>query len=306
MSYKKIKPMVAIMVATVLIGGNNHNLLASEEVYYTNDNGLSLTYNEYVKLNEIVSDSFIDYLTEDEYEYILYNVTEEEVQIETVIVETVETVDLKGNVVSVDTYITEDEYLDKINMTNVALCSLDTWEDSVQTEMKKLTLEFTSVGGSTKTALLKCEWLSLPKCRSFDVIGMRVTDKSLTIDIAGITSNILGKQIYDGKTIKYTSNSDNMKYLKNGLGLSMNIVDDVSSSLKCEFSVTFGTAAKDFDVYGSYQHAVKNVSLWTSKQYSMSSSGMGGVFKFSNIFAKDVYDKTPGLHICGDIDDYLD
>ncbi len=99
------------------IGGNNHNLLASEEVYYTNDNGLSLTYNEYVKLNEIVSDSFIDYLTEDEYEY-----------------------------------------------------------------------------------------------------------------------------------------------------LSMNIVDDVSSSLKCEFSVTFGTGVNDFDVY----------------------------------------DKTPGLHICGDIDDYLD
>ena len=49
-------------------------------------------------------------------------------------------------------------------------------------------------------------------------------------------------------------------------------------------------------VYGSYQHAVYNVSLIDSKSYTISGAGLGYVFNFATA-VEDLYDGMGGVDI---------
>jgi hypothetical protein len=298
-----IKKILSTVVASIAFIGlvSSVSLAGESKTYYQNDKGLSLSESEYQDLNELLSESAIDYLSEKEYMYIKKNVTLKDVASETIIIQTVETVDDKGKVSTKDECISEKEYNDKVNLRSASVYSMSDWKDQVITPMKKITLEYVNVEASKKKAVLTCEWLSIPQCKSFDVLAMRVNQASLTANIKG-TNNVEGKQYYDGNVITYSYKNGNIKYLSNGLGLSTNIVDTTSRSLKCSLSVIFATGADPFTVYGSYQHAVNNISLSQSQSYTISSSGMGGVINFSSsVWNK--YDKTPGLVINGGLSD---
>ena len=88
----------------------------------------------------------------------------------------------------------------------------------------------------------------------------------------------------------------------------MNIVDSTKKSLVCSFEVTFATKQGDnsekkpFFVYGSYQHAVSNVSLSESQDYELHYLGLGHVIYFDDDVI-DEYDDTPGLEVFGSIYD---
>lgn len=172
---------------------------------------------------------------------------------------------------------------------------------TVTTAMKKITMEMYNVQPSAKTVSLTCEWLAIPQCKSFDVIAFRINKPSVTLNFDN-TTNVQGYQYYDGKKINYPYSSDNIKYFSNGLGVSMNIVDSTSKSLVCTFKTTFGIGDDSLMVFGSYQHAVENVTLAQSQKYTLHTLGLGNVIYFSDsIIGK--YDRTPGLEVIGSTGD---
>lgn len=163
-----------------------------------------------------------------------------------------------------------------------------------QTSSKKLVIEVIQVDGSTKKVRLTNRWLKLPKVRSYDVMALRVTDTS-----NDFKPGFSAVQQYDGKEIKYSQNGDNVRqpgsFLSyRGIGVSMNIVDSVSSSLSNTMAITILNRNDKTTVYGTYQHATSKVTLAQSKDYDITAGGLGNVLKFSSSVASK-YDGMQGV-----------
>lgn len=280
----------------------------SKEIVYSNELGLTLTENEFNYVTKYIDADSLDVFSEKEMNYVMSdvekNISEPEV---TYVKTTYKEVNGKQQIVN-EEYISEQEMRDTLNMNNVKLSEVSTFaledrEDTVTTNMKKIKMEMYSVEASVKKVQLICTWLSIPKTKSFDVVAFRPGSASASVDTSD-TDNVVGYQYHDDDKIKYKYTSNNIKYTDSGLGLSTNIVNDVSKTLKVKFSASFLTSAPTFKVYGTYQHATSDVTLNKSQKYSISSSGMGKVLKFKSGVASK-YDNTPGLVVTGSLDDYL-
>ncbi len=271
-------------------------VLAQENVYYTNEKGATLTEEQYNYL--------IDYFDEDT----LYTMTVEQIDLikdnrnltvttETKYVRTDEVYDTTGVLLEVEnTEVTEDEAL---NYEENNLISTYAWNITYQTTMKKLYMQVVSGSTSQKIVTITNTWLSLPNVRSFDVIAIRPETNSMSINVN--SDLISGYQKWDGNVISYDINSSNLKKSstfngKGGIGISMNIVDDVSSSLVNSMTVNFLCSNKEFEVYGTYQHATTDVTLSQSQNYSFNSSGYGGVLNFASS-VKSKYDNMNGVYL---------
>lgn len=155
---------------------------------------------------------------------------------------------------------------------------------SVITEYKKL-----AITTSNNIVNLTLEWKNMPKYRSYDVIAIRGENVNFN------TSGILGTQFYNNDNINYTSQTKNTKVYSNGVGISMNLVDNASSytlELKASYTKTNANAK----IYGSYQHAQTNVTLAQSQKYTISSNGYGSVVQFDSD-VKKYYDGMNGVSI---------
>lgn len=289
-------------------------ILGAEIAYYSNDKGMRLSYKEYKYITQYVKEEHLSFYNQDEIDYLLKHVDIDGVETEIKYVKT--TINALTNECIAEVYMTEEEIMDEYNCQNMDLnamtyssrstsaYSLDGRTDKVTTNMKSIEMVMSNVGASSRKVTLTCTWLSLPKTRSFDVIAFRVDSKAVILS-STVANNIEGKQIYDGKEVVYTSSTKNLKNCSNGFGVSMNIADNVSKTLKMYLSANIaGTenSGNPFTVYGTYQHATKDVSLKDSQKYSLSSSGMGGVLKFGWLI-KSKYDDTPGLVVKGSIYD---
>lgn len=271
-------------------------VFAQEIVYYTNEKGATLTEEQYNYL--------IDFFDEDT----LYTMTMEQINLikdmrdltvttETKYVRTDEIYDITGNLLDVDNNeVTEEEAL---NYEEDSLISTYAWNITYQTTMKKLYMKVVSGSTSTKIVTITNTWLSLPNVRSFDVIALRPETNSMSINVN--SDLISGYQKWDGNVISYDINSSNLKKSstfngKGGVGISMNIVDDVSSSLVNSMTVYFLCSNSDFEIYGTYQHATSDVTLAQSQNYSFKSSGYGGVLDFASS-VKSKYDNMNGVYL---------
>lgn len=108
---------------------------------------------------------------------------------------------------------------------------------------------------------------------------------------------IYGCQESDADTTFYYTNSNNLKKTSKGLGLSMNLHNNASSSLGMELYI-YSPNALGNNVYGTYQHARhSNATLAISKSYSFSSSGLGGVVYFSNSTYRSYYDEMQEVSV---------
>lgn len=123
-------------------------------------------------------------------------------------------------------------------------------------------------------------WQSTPYIKSFDVVGVRVAN-----------SNILsiGSALVSGNN--YSKTYSNSQSFNNGFGFSVSVPN--TSNIKT--TLTFVTN-KNGTAYGTYQHAMSNVSEQVSKQYTIGSGGFGNVFLF-NGNARTVYDNAVGVDI---------
>lgn len=125
-------------------------------------------------------------------------------------------------------------------------------------------------------------FLNNPSVRSYDVMGARFSGTSLYNQ--NITTQVRSSS---GTTV-----SSNYQYFNNGFGNSVKLPDNGSNIIIQQKFYVNPTGT----VYASYQHAIKSVSLSTSKMYFISMTGYGGVFTFTGS-AINSYDATTGVDI---------
>lgn len=133
---------------------------------------------------------------------------------------------------------------------------------------------------------LEADWYTIPKVKSFDVLAVRWDNSVTVFDTDGV-------QLTDAGRTEYSTNGKNTKKTSKGVGISMNLYDDAKTDIHLTMFVisdnSFG-----YNVYGTYQHAVNNISLATSQSYTFGSSGLGGVLVYSNGYSK-YFDNMTGL-----------
>lgn len=183
-----------------------------------------------------------------------------------------------------DTYqtieISEEEYM---NVDEIMLLS-----DNIVTEYKKMTIR-TNLG----IVFLTVDWKKMPVYRSYDVIALRGENVSFT------SSNYSGTQkfVKDGisKAVLYDSTSPNLKVFSNGLGVSMNLVDD-ATAYTLTLSVPYKKTGNNATIYGTYQHSQADITLVQSQKYTIGVGGYGNVLKFDNS-VKSFFDNMSGVSI---------
>lgn len=172
----------------------------------------------------------------------------------------------------------------------VGNCTLPAYmyNDCYETNAKRLTLTYYTYPES-KIGVINT-WKTLPSIKSYDTIGV-YHDGKFTVTSAN------GWQYYDDNSQYYSYNGTNMKNDTGGISISQDIVNSVSSSLSNELWVYgyFNTNLQQLTA--SYQHAVTNISLATSKNFYFSGNGMGRVFYWNTSWSN--WDNMQG--VCANI-----
>ncbi|MBO5120211.1 MAG: hypothetical protein J6C28_00810 [Bacilli bacterium] len=263
---------------------------AKEDIYYTNLNGATLTKEQYNNLLKVFDEDTIATMEKSGID--IYKNDTNLTKVENVkYIKTDYFYDAYGNVIlSRENEVNEDEAdLFVKNHNN----GVQTAASSHQTSMKKLVI--TGVAGTldVKTFTITNTWLSMPQVRSFDVIAFGNGENTTVLTFG----NISGYQKADGEIINYSSNGTNIKKnLNGGVGISMNIVDTVSTSLINSLTVSFYTNTDPFLGYGTYQHATSDVSLSQSQNYTFSTNGYGRVLNFASS-VRGYYDNMQGVEL---------
>ena len=256
---------------------------------YTNKLGVNFSQEDYNLITKIYGDGYIDYMTQEKYQafknrnlsmddIVSYSQTKK--YFKTII----------NNVTNeiTTTEVSEQEYTN-YNPENASVSSF------VETQYKYMQLSLSAYTDGYGDVSLGLIWKMIPATRSFDVLAIRL------IAIEVINGSQEGRQAYEingnGNYIDYAWNGTNINDLDNGFGISMNLINstDVNyfqMNISAAIRVTNPNAAPT--AYGSYQHACSSVTLAQSKNYTLSSAGLGNVIHWpSNIASK--YDGMPGL-----------
>lgn len=258
---------------------------AKENIYYTNLQGVELTETQYNHLKNFFDEDTIATLNQKTINYYKDELNLSKAENEKYI-KTEEFFDSNGNIIkTINKEVTEQEAKEFVsNQKN----NIKTLSSSHQTSMKKISISIVATP-SIKTITITNTWLSMPSVRSHDVIAFRNgTGTSISIN------SVSGYQKADGKTVTYGMGGTNFKSTNQGCGISMNIVDDVSNTLINSMSITVINNSSTYTAYGTYQHAQSNVSLAQSKNYTISSSGLGNVLNFASS-VKGKYDGMQGV-----------
>lgn len=157
------------------------------------------------------------------------------------------------------------------------------------TEYKKITISKQGEGNIS----LEVIWKKNPSVRSYDVIAIRGEGVSF------ISSTASGRQHYikngTKETIEYKRNSNNTKIFENGVGISMNLVDE-ASDYTLKLNIRYTKNSSNATIYGSYQHSQRNITLDQSQRYTLSSNGFGNVLDFDST-VKSYFDGMGGVSI---------
>ena len=171
---------------------------------------------------------------------------------------------------------------------------------------KKLTMEIMNLTFTNNVKVLdiltKIHWKTIPATKSYDLLGLRWDTLPSTLTYRDM---IAAQEVSDGtfpvyQHFDYDTNSSNTNSATNGIGVSMNLYDNVSGSLRhhgMELVSFTKTGNGTIHAYASYQHATSSLTLAQSKSYTFSSSGLGKVQYFSNSTIKNKYDNMQGLDV---------
>lgn len=193
-----------------------------------------------------------------------------------------------GEILETENYVlTEEEYEDFSEIETYAACNEGNacWETSA----KRLVMDVAS-NSNTANVSLYANWLREPNVKGSDVIAIRHDGRINVTSIEGI-------QYVDGpveNAIYYDATSSNTQKFSNGVGVSMNLKDD-SSSFALQLHI-YGNKNSSGKVYGSYQHGSSFTTVAESKQYTINSSGLGGVIKFNTTTISNKYDGMTGIN----------
>lgn len=146
------------------------------------------------------------------------------------------------------------------------------------TSSKNLKISKSCTSGCDISVVLT--WLVNPTIRSYDVVGAYFDGVSL---------------IRMGDTKVVSSSSVNSFSLNNqsnnGIGASIKLPTYSNIVISQSYKVSSGGT-----VYASYQHAVKNISLSQSQNYTFSTNGYGRVLNFASS-VRGYYDNMQGVEL---------
>ncbi|MDE6292412.1 MAG: hypothetical protein K2L98_01890 [Bacilli bacterium] len=241
---KIVKICLIVFVTLVMC-----NEVFASENYYTNNNGVIFTEEEYNFLSKMYWEGCQDLFTQKDYEdFVNSKIIEGEFQ------------------------TVEASYSDNLLFQPFG-------ENTAESNSK--IIKISTSCQSNCTVSVTVTWKTIPKTRSYDVIGARFSgNKLIDVDYTKAIS-----------TTKTNSSTD-VKKLDNGFGVSVLLPNTGTT-----FIVNQGyTVTKGGTIYASYQHAKRTISLANSKNYTISKDGYGGVFKFSGT-AANVYDAMRGVSL---------
>ena len=164
---------------------------------------------------------------------------------------------------------------------------------SHETSYKRITIIASHINNNLYSMLLYTQWLIVPATQSYDVTAMRGEHATFVNGTQEGVQTYYKNGAYN--YINYSTNGTNIVKNSNGFGISMNLVNDASYY---ETELTANVTADDqyATVYGTYQHAVRNVTLDQSKAYTISHNGYGDVVNFV-VSVQDFYDRMQGVYV---------
>ena len=253
-----------------------------------NNQGVKITQTDYNNILKTHPEGYLMSMSQEQYDY-LRQFDYSNIKSDTKYIESTYNKNLGT---TYERYLTKEEYNnikeDEVNSTRAS--------NSIETTYKELTINV-STTTSVHNVTLACNWKIAPACRSFDVIGVRFVN----YNIAGGSQS--GMQTYkvngNYKYVSYSPTGSNIKVDTTGYGISMNLVNDKISELYLTTDVSgMPTSSTSYAVYGAYQHAKENVSLATSKGYTIGPAGLGGVFVYPYSTVTK-YDGMSGVAVIG-------
>lgn len=152
----------------------------------------------------------------------------------------------------------------------------------LETQAKKLVIG-KSCNTDSCVITISNTWKYEPRVKSYDVIGAM---------LVGTTFKGSSSTIFKFDSTNYVCN--NYVDASNGTGCSYKLATNVNDQL---YAYQTFVVYKGGNVYASYQHAGKSVSLSTSKNYRFHINGYGNVFLFNTNAGKDAYDAMGGVYI---------
>ncbi|MBE6148532.1 MAG: hypothetical protein E7167_03455 [Firmicutes bacterium] len=250
---------------------------------YINNNGVTISEENYNNLRKIYSEKYISVLDQDQYDRIMaMNLDFSDVQKTRKYIKT-EYNQVTGEVT--ETLLTEAEY-NNVQETPKTRATV------IETAYKYTELALVRVGSENAYFTYTALWKIMPAVRSFDVIGVRFSA------MKKINGTQQGKQVYvlNGVTdfVQYNFNGTNIKNFSNGFGISMNLLNSNVSYLECTIDSSMDITSLPAGLFTSYQHAVQDVSLATSQDYTLG-VGLGDVFVFNNNIGSK-YDGMQGTY----------
>jgi hypothetical protein len=265
--------------------------------YFRTSDGTELTSTQYYNLSRAFDDDTIYHMSSE-----LIDSLKDNSHLKTVSVDkyfqTDEYLDSDGTVLSVRNREIDEKTAKKSTFMNNVIQSYDR---TYSTSTKKVRMTITLADASIKVVTLKNTWLTLPRTHSYDILAVRPDNFVFKNNYD--PSTFSAWQNYDGKTISYNRDSNHINQRSGfgqgngGVGISINIPNNVTSSLSSTMIVRFSCGTDPFKIYGTYQHATSSISLSDSKSYNFSSSGLGNVVDFSSQSKRSKYDGMDGVFL---------
>lgn len=245
----------------------------------------SISDEDYARLREIFSEYRLSIMSDEELERLVNG----ELKVQEKLYQWTESINGTMTYVEVD----PDLYVE-INPENSASnYSTSIGTTYYESNYKRIQIIDNYIGGNVHYVMLYTQWLVTPATKSFDVTAMRFEDATVVEGTQEGTQTYWASGEYN--FINYSPNGTNIRKQSNGFGISMNLVND-ASYFETDISADIKASNSNATVYGTYQHAVTNVTLEQSHSYNISHNGFGSVLNFAT-GVQNYYDRMQGVYV---------
>lgn len=278
--------LMMLLISNVSASSIENQIIENGE--YTNSYGVTINFENYNKIKDIMSEAEIEEIDQRFYDAI--ENSKEVKDIESVIIESTYYTIGEDNFLLNEKLLTQEEY-------NSRLITRTSTSTSHNTNYKYIKLMSSENSNGTMLFYIQNAWQKTPINKSFDVIALRWSGSVVeaTSTASGIQDYKDTLQQVNPPYIAYSSTSGNMQYFSDGLGLSQNLVNDASYYVNV-LSIN-ATCSGTVNLYGTYQHAQGDLTLAQSQSYTFSESGLGGILYYKDSSIRNTYDNTSGLSI---------
>lgn len=245
----------------------------------------SISDEDYARLREIFSEYRLSIMSDEELERLANG----ELKVQEKLYQWTESINGTMTYVEVD----PDLYVE-INPENSASnYSTSIGTTYYESNYKRIQIIDNYISNNLHYVMVYTQWLVTPATKSFDVTAMRFEDATIVEGSQDGTQTYWANGEYD--FITYSPNGTNIRKQSNGFGISMNLVND-ASYFETDISADIKASNSNATVYGTYQHAVTNVTLEQSHSYNISHNGFGSVLNFAT-GVRGYYDGMQGVYV---------